>query len=717
MERAYNQAALESPAAPTATVDQITATTSAITLDNPAKSPLPAPSANYQEVNKPSENANPSVAASDQSPATVQQRPPRQPRANIKDTPTQRVAEDPKHTPRVGQFWQHDQRLNEGGVAGEGFNGPRQTNPFWRGRAIPRGAFRGGIRGRGRGGPFFPNARGGFANGGPPRSVELSQGENKEEGSSKLRMDREYELAEARDKARSGAAASVPAREHAAVDTVQDVVGEKEASTTTPAAPVPVAPSAERKWGHEGYEAMSTPDQFRGGYRGRARGARGGRGVFFRKFDPSPIAQSPRPLIIVARGGHLPFAPHHRQMHPAQLAAAARAAAAAGAPLAQTGNTPTPISTTDIKPAANDHEKASTQPTADSLLEPADESVKIKFPGSAASVVPAVGPSPTVPSASIPTLPISTPTESQAPATAATTAPLSDDSPAIPPVDIPQVPTPAPATQEPTFPSLQAGSPAPVAAVQAQTYTGSSNHSPYPMGSENGSVGSGHFIHHPGQVHAPGMLPNGEFVPNGMSVQQRPVFYPQQSQRGYSNQSPQFYPPQSPYSPGSYDQQQHQYQQQQQHLHQQRGSFSGAPMASPQGVFFAQQGANGYANGRSSPLNPYMNQNQVGGYFAPARGSNKVAIRAPAHHSNESNEAISNGQLPSGNQSLSNGGSPANGGAYYAQHYNPYVEPFIPGQRQHNETVYYPTHNGQQYAWQGYNGEQAYYDGSVAYGY
>lgn len=384
-------------------------------------------------------------------------------------------------------------------------------------------------------------------------------------------------------------------------------------------------------------------------------------------------------------------------MRPAQLAAAARAQA----PTPVAPAPATPVSESEKKPVANDQEKASTQPTADSLLDPADESFKIKFPGSAASTVPAAS-SPTVSSAPAPTSATTTASASQAPATTETP---SAEAPVAKPTSV-SASSPAPqVASEPQFPSLQAGSPAPIAAVQAQMYTGGSNHSVYHMGSENGSVGSGHFVQHPGQqFYAP------EFVPNGMQMQQqRPGFYPQQSHRGYPAQSPQFYPPQSPYSPGPYDQHQHA---------QQRGSFSGAPMTSPQGVFFPQGQVNGYANGRSSPLNPYMNMNHSGGggggFFAPVRGSNKVAIRAPAPNDTESTEAGANGTASTTNGDAS---ATASGGAYHPQHYNPYVQPFVPGQR-HDDTTYYPLANGQQqYAWQGYNGEQAYYDGSVNYGY
>lgn len=141
---------------------------------------------------------------------------------------------------------------------------------------MPRGAFRGGFRGRGRG--FFPNGpgRGGFVNGGPPRPVELSQEEpaakEKEEGGSMLAMDREFQLAEARDKqSRSAPQVATPPA---------PVNAEPETAGTAPVVKPPTAPMAERKWGHEAFETMGNPDQFRG-YRGRGRGMRA-RGGFFR---------------------------------------------------------------------------------------------------------------------------------------------------------------------------------------------------------------------------------------------------------------------------------------------------------------------------------------------------------------------------------------------------------------------------------------------------
>lgn len=649
--------------------EQLTTSTAALTLDTT--------SGTSQQATAETNSGAPAESS-------TQARPPRQPRGPSHNPNAQRTAEDPKVTPRNGQFWTHDQRLTSGSPAGEGAR--QMGNPFWRGRAVPRGALRGGFRGRGRGG-FFPNARGGFVNGGPTRPVELSQEDDREEGSSKLAMDREYELAEAREKAKAGS--SAPAAATAAQDTTSAEVAEPEVAVQSAPLP-PTQPSADRKWGHEGFEAMSAVNHFRGGYRGRVRGARG-RGTFF--GESSLRDNSPACADQIARGGHLPFAPQNQPFHPAAVAARAAAAAASRSASSPTGSAvSTPAVVNKPKPVLDHREKMSTQPTADSLLDAADESVKIKFPGSAASVVPASAASPTTSvaaPASIPTTSSPAPAPEPSPSVAApnaeSAAPMSTSSPA------PE------SSSEPQFPSMQSSSPAPVAAVQAQMYTGGSNNSPFPMGSENGSVGSGQYVQHPAQFYSAGMTPSGEFVPR----QQRPAFYPTQSQRGYPAQSPQFYPSPSPYSPGPYDQ------------HQQRGSFSGAPMASPQGAYFP-GASNGYLNGRNSPLNPYVGQQAGGGYFAPVRGSSKVAIRAPAQGQTPTGEdAASVGEAHSAQVSAQ---SAPNGATYYAQHYNPYVQPFVPGQGQRQEAVYYPQANGQQYVWQGY-GEQAYYDGNAAYGY
>lgn len=286
-----HQSAAETP------VSELTASTSALKLDDAPAAPSPAPvqlatitdaetSSRGVELLPESTSTASAPAPSASAHARGQGRPLR---GTQRDAYAQRVAEDPKFTPRVGQFWTHDQRLYEGGnVGGDGYSGLRQMSPFWRGRAVPRGAaFRGGFqRGRGGRGGFFPgaNGRGGFVNG-PPRPVELElslvqdqdqqEQQGKEDGSSsRLAMDREFELAEAREKARSAPKAPEPP----AVETNDNE------NVETPAAKAvqpPTAPLAERKWGHEGFETLAGSDQFRG--RGRGRGVRGGRGGVHRE--------------------------------------------------------------------------------------------------------------------------------------------------------------------------------------------------------------------------------------------------------------------------------------------------------------------------------------------------------------------------------------------------------------------------------------------------
>lgn len=260
----------------------MTASTSALKLDDPAPEATTvtetAPSATEITASPPKSKRG--VELLPHKPASNEPvRPQRGPQGNQREAFTQRAAEDPKVTPRVGQFWTHDQRLHEGGNVDGSANGARQM-PFWQGRGMPRGGFRGGFRGRGRG--FFPNGphangRGGFVNGGPPRPVELAQEEpaskENEESGSMLAMDREFALAEAREKkSRTTQVVSPPAP-------AADV--EAGATASAPAVRPPTAPLAERKWGHEAYETMGNMEQFRG-IRGRGRGMRA-RGGFYRK--------------------------------------------------------------------------------------------------------------------------------------------------------------------------------------------------------------------------------------------------------------------------------------------------------------------------------------------------------------------------------------------------------------------------------------------------
>jgi hypothetical protein len=65
-------------------------------------------------------------------------------RGNSREVYAQRIANDPKYTPRVGGFWTHDQRHYESGQVGEGYAGLRGMSDYWRGRGGMRSGFRGG---------------------------------------------------------------------------------------------------------------------------------------------------------------------------------------------------------------------------------------------------------------------------------------------------------------------------------------------------------------------------------------------------------------------------------------------------------------------------------------------------------------------------------------------------------------------------------------------
>lgn len=220
----------------------------------------------------------------------------------------------------------------------------------------------------------------------------------------------------------------------------------------------------------------------------------------------------------------------------------------------------------------------------------------------------------------------------------------------------PFAPIPVSVTPTQTVP-LNGASPVPYA--NGQVFTDSSHPSPqYPTitGSENGSISSsGHFIPPPSQYLPPGigMTQNGEYynLASGAPVDFRPAqpFYPTHP-RSFPAQQRQFFPPQS-YSPDLY-------------AHRQRNSFS-----SPQGAFFPAQ--NGYPDARAgSPFaNPYT-QAQLGGYFAPARPTQKVSIRAPTANGTDEAAASPHKSAAAG---MYPSIQPQAQQEYYPQHYNPYA--------------------------------------------
>lgn len=229
-------------------------------------------------------NANVNPGPDETSPdAPASSLPSRVPRINNREAYAEKVATDPKFTPRVGNFWTHDQRLYEGGAVGEGYSGLRQMSEFWRGRGAPRGAFRGGpgFRGRGRGGLFPGNrGRGGFT-GGFGHSGEVPDERTLPRGrGSRLAMDTEAELEVVRASARERLR-----REQELAESVAPVEeGAEEPQADQPPVAPRVLPPTEKKWGHEGYEAISAVDQMRAN-RGFMRGRGRGRGMFTRECE------------------------------------------------------------------------------------------------------------------------------------------------------------------------------------------------------------------------------------------------------------------------------------------------------------------------------------------------------------------------------------------------------------------------------------------------
>ena len=229
------------------------------------------------------EDASPSDPKSPSLSQSQRQRP------NNREAYAEKIANDPKFTPRVGSFWTHDQRHYDSGAIGEGgYSGLRQMSEYWRGRGGPRGMpTRGGFRGRGRGGfgPFGPGpgGRGGFAgspgNAGRELAPDLlADDEGGKKGMRTLEMDKlEAELDRAKE-----------VREVEVVEETQEVEEAPEESEeiepATSPAPVGTERTGNKKWGHEGYESMEAVEQFQA-VRGRGRGRGRGRANFFRELS------------------------------------------------------------------------------------------------------------------------------------------------------------------------------------------------------------------------------------------------------------------------------------------------------------------------------------------------------------------------------------------------------------------------------------------------
>ncbi|WWD22670.1 hypothetical protein CI109_107163 [Kwoniella shandongensis] len=574
-------------------------------------------------------------------------RPPRG--GNNRDAYTQRLATDPKFTPRVGGFWTHDQRLYDSGPVGEGaYTGLRQMSDYWRGRGAPRGA-RGGFRGRGRG--FGPGPAGApFAGRQPPPpppsepKPELTVETEEEKGDEPLlEMDRlERELAK------------------------------KEQPTQV----VPVAaPPREKKWGHEAFEAIQTESErkvvngvLRGGIRGRARG-RGG---------------------FVPRGGHFgqPFRPVEL-LTPQSTSGRTNV----NIPSIPAPTKPVSLPVSAERPTQSAEEQ-STQPDTDSLLGESGHAVTVKLPGSDKSVQ-VDGPSTAPSEVGTKEAPLI-----KTPEISSSGQAILYSSPVPPPA--PPVMAQPPKSQTPDFvpssrvPYLNGGPAA------APVFVPQSHPSPLAAGSDNGSISSaGQF---PPASSGPAVYPDAgaEFYPSNRPEQngQARQYYPNGGPRAYLAQQ------QAGYVQGSYNQYPTQ--------HSNRVSFSGPAPQQYYGQSAPTAGVNGYVDGRGSPFNgspnPYTmaNGGQMGGYFAPARPSQKISIRAPAPGS----------QLAKGD------GTPSyanvNSG-YYPQHYNPY-NAATGGAQMYNgggeEGMYYPMANGvagQGYGWDGQDGGAYGYEGDYGY--
>ncbi|KAK8844776.1 hypothetical protein IAR55_006626 [Kwoniella newhampshirensis] len=590
----------------------------------------------------------------------------RPPRGNNRDAYTQRLATDPKFTPRVGGFWTHDQRLYESGPVGEGaYTGLRQMSEYWRGRGGPRGV-RGGFRGRGRG--FGPG----------PLKISLAGRQQAtpfpSEQKQELTADPEEEEGDE------------PVLE---MDRLEIALSKKD----QPPQDVPVA-LREKKWGHEGFEAIQTERDrkivngvLRGGIRGRARG-RGG-------FAP--------------RGGH--FTPPFRPVDPlTPQSTPGRTSVNIPAILSQAKPTSSPAPPS--RPTQST-EMQSTQPDTESLLGDSGHAVTVKLPGS------------------------DKPVQVDVPSTAGSEAGTQE----VPSIKTPEItangqailyssPIP-PAPPVVRQPKLQATSPSP--AIQASylnrgpsavpVYVPHFQPSPFPTGSENGSVSSvGQF---PPVPSVPSALLSGVYPETNVDSyllsrpEQNGQFRQYQTngaQRSFAaQQQAGFYP--SPQLQPSLPHNHHQMQ------HSNRGSFSGHSLPQYYGQPVPMNGVN---DGRGSPFsgspNPYtMAGGQMGGYFTPARPSQKISIRAPTPGAQQAKDEQAGGGDGRGLPSFASVNSHV--GGYYPQHYNPY-NAATGGVQGYNtmaggeDGVYYPMANGavaQGYGWEGQGVGGYGYEGDYGY--
>lgn len=248
------------------------------------KSPLPEQTSDLADQTA-------SLSIQDDTPPTDLSAPSAPRRPNPRDVYQQKIAADPKFTPRVGGFWTHDQRHYGTGEVGNGYAGLRGMSGYWRGqhqnpnfRGAPRGGFRGMGRGRGRGG-FGRGGHFGHTQG----SVELEVKEEKKDG--RLEMDKLEEeerlranrVREEREKREAEAKEAETQAEPTPVEEAE--------SQDQPVVVVPKQQKLGSKWGHEGFEQQVELEKhiaFRGGFRGgrgRARAFGGKSSGFCLRFS------------------------------------------------------------------------------------------------------------------------------------------------------------------------------------------------------------------------------------------------------------------------------------------------------------------------------------------------------------------------------------------------------------------------------------------------
>lgn len=459
----------------------------------------------------------------------------------------------------------------------------------------------------------------------PEAKVELLPDGGKTLEMDKLEAELERKREAAQAKARAESEAQAQPQPQPTVDAqATDASPEKVAADETvkqkeTATPPPPRQAKEPKWGHEGFESMQAVQQFQANrlnIRGRGRGR-----AFFGQSIASNVVHC---SFTGGRGGFIPRGSYHNLPTPQHTPNPV------GAKLPSiNASAPTRPSPLNVNNPVTPTEETSTQPTVESLLD--SETVKVKIPGAEDVDLPADTREPSLPHPAE-----SRPASSnQGPVASSST--IRASAPAF------VAPRPRPAQ------------PSPIPFNPPVFSDGTASPQPFPAnGSENGSISSnGHFVP-PYPAQAVGVAPNGDYYPiaNGnprppyrssMPTHQRQLY----AGRSYPSQPQVFYP--QSYSPDPYQ------------PHPTRHDS------------FGSQGGFG-PDGRVSPYPVYSNGTV---FFAQPRQS-KVQIKAPDQEAASSEEADLQ-RYASIDQSQGHPGQAmpglveGPGGAYYAQHYNPYA--------------------------------------------